>query len=92
VAGESDMMAYGCDRGLEMVAGKSLLAKDSCSGDSGGPFYVSDGSGEWLLAGATSRATKSAMSTCGDGGVYVRLDKYREWIEEEGKVKLKVKV
>lgn len=89
VAGERDPMAYGCDAGLEMVAGKPLLAKDSCTGDSGGPFYVSDGRKGWLLAAATSRATKSAMNNCGDGGIYVRLDKYREWIEDSAQVKLR---
>jgi secreted trypsin-like serine protease len=90
VAGQKDTMAYGCDLGLELVAGKPMLGKDSCSGDSGGPFYVSDGRNGWLLAGATSRATKSAMASCGDGGIYVRLDKYREWIEDVTGVKLPV--
>jgi endonuclease G len=71
-----------------MVAGKPLLAKDSCTGDSGGPFYIAAGKG-WLLAGATSRSTDSAVLPCGDGGIYMRLDRYREWIEDSAKVKLK---
>jgi secreted trypsin-like serine protease len=66
--------------GLELVAGRPLLARDSCTGDSGGPFYVQDGA-NWLLAAATSRATDSSMSNCGDGGVYVRVDRYRSWID-----------
>lgn len=83
VDGESDQTAYGCDVGLELVAGKPLLAKDSCTGDSGGPFYldVDVGNGAWVIAGATSRATNSAPNDCGDGGVYVRLDRYRAWID-----------
>jgi len=85
--GRTDVSVYGCDKNLEMVAGKPLLAKDSCNGDSGGPFYVPSGS-TWLLAGATSRATDSARSNCGDGGIYVRLDRYRGWIEDVAKVKL----
>ena len=88
VGRQKDTMAYGCDAGIEFVAGKPLLGKDTCSGDSGGPFYVTDGKNGWLLAGATSRSTKSAMATCGDGGIYVRLDRYREWIEDVAKVKL----
>jgi len=28
------------------------------------------------------------MATCGDGGIYVRLDRYREWIEDVASVKL----
>lgn len=43
-------------------------------------FYVGGSGGKWLLAGATSRATDSALSNCGDGGVYVRLDQFRKWI------------
>lgn len=80
VDGFDDAISYGCDRGLELVAGRPLLERDSCTGDSGGPFYVQDAKERWLLAGATSRSTDSALSTCGDGGIYVRLDKYREWI------------
>lgn len=86
--GQTDVGAYGCDRDLEMVAGKPVLARDSCSGDSGGPFFVGSPKKGWLLAGATSRSTKSAMSTCGDGGIYVRVDEYRVWIEDTAGVKL----
>ena len=82
VDGEDDNVTYGCDVGLELVAGRPLLARDSCTGDSGGPFYVLDKTGnQWLLAAATSRATDSSMSSCGDGGVYVRVDRYRGWID-----------
>jgi secreted trypsin-like serine protease len=88
VGQQKDSMAYGCDLGLELVAGKPLLGRDSCSGDSGGPFYITDGNNGWLLAAATSRSTKSAMATCGDGGIYVRVDKYRDWIENAAGVKL----
>lgn len=77
---EDDNVTYGCDIGLELVAGRPLLARDSCTGDSGGPFYVQAGD-QWLLAAATSRATDSSMSNCGDGGVYVRADRYRSWID-----------
>lgn len=81
VNGEEDQFAYGCDPDLELIAGKPLLERDTCSGDSGGPFYVAGPSGAWLLAGATSRATDSAVNVCGDGGVYVRVDRYRKWID-----------
>lgn len=81
VNGQSDNMTYGCDAGLELVAGRPLLERDSCNGDSGGPFYIAGAEEQWLLAGATSRATDSAMNNCGDGGVYVRLDRYRTGID-----------
>ncbi|MET0253128.1 MAG: serine protease [Terrimicrobiaceae bacterium] len=81
VNGQNDNMAYGCDAGLELVAGRPLLERDSCKGDSGGPFYILGDNEQWLLGGATSRATDSAMNNCGDGGVYVRVDRYRTWID-----------
>lgn len=79
--GEPDARVYGCDRNLELVAGKPVLGRDTCSGDSGGPLYVSAAKGAWRLAGATSRATDLAGNPCGDGGVYVRVDRYRDWID-----------
>jgi secreted trypsin-like serine protease len=81
VDGRDDKVLYGCDAGLELVAGRPLLEQDSCNGDSGGPFYVQGPNKAWLLGGATSRATEGAMHNCGDGGIYVRLDRYRAWID-----------
>lgn len=81
VDGQDDNVTYGCDVGLEIVAGRPLLERDSCRGDSGGPFYVLGKNQDWLLGGATSRATDSAMHTCGDGGIYARVDRYRTWID-----------
>jgi len=81
VDGQDDSVTYGCDVGLELVAGRPLLEQDSCNGDSGGPFYILDKTGAWVIAGATSRATDSAMHGCGDGGVYVRVDRYKTWID-----------
>lgn len=52
--------------------------------DSGGPAYVLK-DGEWLLAGATSRATSNSVLNCGDGGIYARVDQYQKWIVETAK-------
>jgi endonuclease G len=67
----------------EFVAGRKLLGKDSCNGDSGGPAFIEVG-GVLKVAGVTSRATDEATrdTPCGSGGIYVRLDVYREWIVE----------
>jgi hypothetical protein len=35
----------------------------------------------WAVAGATSRATNLATRPCGDGGIYVRLDKYWDFVK-----------
>jgi hypothetical protein len=70
---------FGCDPKTEFVAGAPFLDKDSCNGDSGGPAYVYQ-RGAWLLAGATSRATASAIRPCGDGGIYTTVNAYRDWL------------
>jgi trypsin len=70
---------YGADPETEFVAGAPFLDRDSCNGDSGGPAYL-QGSGGWVLAGATSRATASTYRPCGDGGIYTRIDVYDDWV------------
>jgi secreted trypsin-like serine protease len=80
VQGRSDGQVYGCHKGKEIVAGKPLLLKDTCRGDSGGPLYIADAKGKWMLAGVTSRGTDLATTMCGDGGLYVRVDQYRKWV------------
>lgn len=77
---QTDTARYRCHSGLEIVAGKRNLGKDSCKGDSGGPLYIQDDGDAWWLAGATSRATSQAPRNCGDGGIYVRVREYRAWI------------
>ena len=74
----ADQNLYGCIANKEMVAGG--LGFDSCNGDSGGPAYVLEGD-RHFLAGATSRAAANSTVACGDGGVYVRVDKYLAWIQ-----------
>jgi len=71
-------LKYGADAGLEFVAEDRRA--DSCTGDSGGPAFLEDGD-TWKLTGATSRATLAASAECGDGGIYVRMDKYLPWIQ-----------
>jgi secreted trypsin-like serine protease len=74
---------YGADANLEFVA--EDLHADTCTGDSGGPAFLADDHGHWFLAGATARATKKGEEenvACGDGGIYVRMDKYVSWIKD----------
>lgn len=67
-----------CHRGLEMAAiGVNV---DSCDSDSGGPAYVKSGD-KWYLAGITSRHINES-TICGSGSIYVRVDKYRTWIDK----------
>lgn len=74
--------ARGCREGYEIVAGHRGLLRDSCRGDSGGPLYIEAEDGSYLLLGATSRGARGSDHMCGDGGIYVRVDKFVDWIEE----------
>lgn len=79
--------SFGCIEGSEFVAGNKERARDSCNGDSGGPAFIKSGS-NLVLAGVTSRAIAGATvdpatgKVCGDGGVYVRADKYFGFISQ----------
>jgi hypothetical protein len=80
----ADRQKYGSRAGIELVAGHLGLNRDSCRGDSGGPLYLSDPNGNgYFLLGATSRGAKNAQHVCGDGGIYVRVDKFLDWIRSE---------
>lgn len=81
VKGKTDSTVYGCHAGKELIAGKPALLHDTCRGDSGGPLYVVDKKGKWVLAGVTSRGTDLGKTMCGDGGTYTRVDKYAAWIK-----------
>jgi len=70
--------------GGELVAGGD--GKDSCYGDSGGPLYLHVGD-EAYLAGVTSRGA-TWETDCGGGGIYVRPDAVRGWIEETADIEL----
>jgi secreted trypsin-like serine protease len=82
--GSGDAAKYGCRPDFEIVAGHRGLRKDSCRGDSGGPLYIPapKSVGGYYLLGATSRGSLDSNNVCGDGGIYVRVDKFIDWIEE----------
>jgi endonuclease G, mitochondrial len=65
----------------EFACGRKALGRDSCNGDSGGPAYIRVG-GDYCLGGLTSRATGEAEVNCGDGGIYVLPQSFRNWIDE----------
>ncbi|XP_028320218.1 coagulation factor X [Gouania willdenowi] len=60
-------------------AGYLDVSKDSCSGDSGGPFVVNY-KGTWFLTGVVSWGEKCAAK--GKYGVYTRLGNFLSWIRE----------
>lgn len=81
-AAAGEARQHGCLKGFELVAGHRGLLKDSCRGDSGGPLYIQDHAGDYFLLGATSRGVRSQKQTCGDGGIYVRVDLCMDWIKK----------
>lgn len=79
----SDEQKLGCRRGTELVAGHRGLLKDSCKGDSGGPLYIRGSGNTFHLLGVTSRGIINTVNVCGDGGIYVRVDKFLDWIKDQ---------
>ncbi len=69
--------------GGELGAGG--MGIDTCFGDSGGPLYLPTDFGTFL-AGATSRGYDNNMYNCSEGGIYVRPDKFVDWIEKSAGV------
>lgn len=61
-----------------IAAGVPEGGRDACQGDSGGPFLVKDGTGSWILAGATSWGIGCARP--GLPGLYTRLSRYGDWL------------
>jgi hypothetical protein len=84
----NDALKYGCLQGWEMVAGHQGLQRDTCKGDSGGPLYIHAGNDQYALLGVTSRGVRNGFTTCGDGGIYVCLDRCVDWIEQVTGIKL----
>lgn len=79
---------YGCLPNREIVAGHRGLLLDSCKGDSGGPLYIQNAEGNYYLLGATSRGARDGFTTCGDGGIYVRVDLCLDWIRSVTKANI----
>lgn len=84
-SGPGEAGRYGCETGLEIVAGGPGGA-DTCRGDSGGPLLMPANGADvtveskLVLAGVTSRGVKS-LSKCGDGGIYEPMrPNARAWI------------
>jgi len=80
---------WGCDWGRSKLIGCSPDAElvlpregglDTCFGDSGGPVLELSEKG-WAIIAVTSRSVRSALLTCGDGGVYVRTDRVAAVLE-----------
>ena len=67
--------------------GAGGMGIDTCGGDSGGPLYLSTSFGTFL-AGATSRGYSNNQYYCSEGGIYVRPDKFVEWIEQSAGVRV----
>jgi hypothetical protein len=83
-----DAAYYGCQPGEEIVAGQRQ-SPDSCSGDSGGPLFVSPDGGDRptpttraVVAGIVARGVNRAPQACGYGGIYERMTPTAvAWIE-----------
>jgi secreted trypsin-like serine protease len=72
---------YGMHPGLEFVAVDPSQRVDSAAGDGGGPAYLYHGD-RWFLAAITSRGILEGKGEVGQGSIYVRLDRYQDWIRQ----------
>jgi len=74
--------ATGCRMSEELLV-RGGQGNDTCLGDSGGPvFEFIDG--DWRLIGITSRGMRPRKVICGEGGIYVRLDRIHSWLDRAG--------
>jgi MYXO-CTERM domain-containing protein len=69
------------ESGREFEAGGD--GNDTCSGDSGGPAFAQLSTGEWRLAGVTSRG-----GACGEGGIYGVPNPELCWVRDSSGVDL----
>jgi len=68
-------------RDTNLCAGEPEGGKDSCSGDSGGPAVWSESGVNYLL-GVVSFGKRGGCGKAGWPGVYTRVTKYINWIED----------
>ena len=65
--------------------GAGGMGIDTCGGDSGGPLYLPTDYGTFL-GGVTSRGYDNNQYYCSEGGIYVRPDKFVDWMESSAGV------
>jgi hypothetical protein len=71
-------VAAGCEPAFEMFIPRDH-GNDSCRGDSGGGVFEDTPDGHRLIA-VISRSRTNSLLPCGDGGIYIRIDKLNDWI------------
>lgn len=72
--------SYGANPATELVAKDREAKKDANQGDGGGPAFVKGPDGRRFLAAIVLRATRNSKRRAGDGSIYLRLDRYRDWV------------
>lgn len=72
--------ATGCRSSDELFV-RGGQGNDTCLGDSGGPVFER-ADGTWRLLAITSRGARPRKVICGEGGIYVRIDRISQWLKE----------
>jgi secreted trypsin-like serine protease len=57
--------------------------KGACAGDSGGPMYMQNEQGKWLLVGVTSAGIEIFQNCVGVDNSYIDARSYKQWIKSK---------
>lgn len=76
------LLARGLNSDLQLCAGLDDGGCDACQGDSGGPLVLFDTSGDVVQVGVVSFGIGCARAEL--PGVYTKLSKFTDWLEEMG--------
>jgi secreted trypsin-like serine protease len=68
-----------------ICSGRPRTARDTCSGDNGGPLFAKGADGKFTLVGITSWGEGCGQSDKGLYGIYTRASRYSAWVQENAK-------
>jgi secreted trypsin-like serine protease len=68
-----------------ICSGRQQTKRDTCQGDSGGPLFAKGPDGKFILVGVTSWGELCGVSEKGLYGLYARVARYSNWVQQTAK-------